>query len=205
MAPNAGRSMAAAALSREERAGVDSEPLVQRARQGDLRAFEALLELRLTGLLRLALAILGDEVDARDALQEACVKAWRELPRLREAARFDAWLRRILTNECRSALRSRRRRRVREIAVSYIDPAGDVELAAPAGPDHAERTAQLDVLERAFERLDAGARTLLALHHLEGRSVAEISAELGLTNTTVKWRLHRARAALNAALLVERR
>ena len=183
---------------------MDSEPLVRRAQHGDLRAFEGLVEHRLGALLRLALAILGDEVDARDAVQEACIQAWRELPRLRDPARFDAWLRRIITNECRTALRSRRRRRVREIAVSHIDPGGGVEFAAPRGPDLAERAAQLDLLERAFERLDADARGLLAVHHLEGRSVAEIGVELGLPVTTVKWRLHRARAALQEALLVER-
>ena len=184
---------------------MDAEPLVRQAQLGDLRAFEALLELRLASLLRLALAIVGDEVDARDAVQQACVHAWRELPRLREQARFDAWLRRILTNECRTTLRSRRRRRIREIAVSHLEPTGAFEFAAPSVPDPAQRTEQLDTLERAFERLDSGARILLALHHLEGRTVAEIGTELGLTNTTVKWRLHRARAALEEALEVERR
>jgi RNA polymerase sigma-70 factor (ECF subfamily) len=177
-----------------------AEPLVQRAVDGDLRAFEDLLAQRLTPLLRLALAIIGDEVDARDAVQQACVKAWRGLPGLREAEHFDAWLRRILTNECRAALRGRRRRRVHEIAVSHIDPDFDMERSATPSPDPAERAEQLEVLGRAFDRLDANARILLALHHLEGRSVAEISAELRLPATTIKWRLYRARAALRAAL-----
>lgn len=177
-----------------------AEPLVRRALDGDLRAFEDLLAQRLTPLLRLALAIIGDEVDARDAVQEACVKAWRNLPGLRDPDRFDAWLRRILTNECRASLRSRRRRRVREIAVSHVDPDFDLERSAAPAPDPADRAEQLEILGRAFDRLDANARVILALHHLEGWSVADISKELRLPATTVKWRLHRARAALQAAL-----
>ena len=193
------------ALVKDEQAGIDAEPLVRRARDGDVGAFEALLERRLTPLLRLALAIIGDEVDARDAVQLACVHAWRELPRLRDANRFDQWLNRILTNECRSALRSRRRRHVREIPISHLDPDGTTGITDRSAAGPAERTEQLELLNLAFERLDADARTLLALHHLEDRSVAEIAADLRLPVTTVKWRLHRARAALQRALELERR
>ena len=193
------------AVAREEQARMLSEPLIHRAQNGDVGAFEALIEGRLTSLFRLALAIVRDELDARDAVQLACVHAWRELPRLRDADRFEPWLKRILTNECRSALRSRRRRRVREIPVSLLDPERGADLAAAPTPGPGDHSEQLEILERAFERLDPDARTLLALHHLEDRSVAEISAELGLSVPTVKWRLHRARAALERALEVERR
>jgi RNA polymerase sigma-70 factor (ECF subfamily) len=193
------------ALTHDEQAGLNAEPLVRRARDGDVRAFEALLDRRLSTLFRLALAIIGDEVDARDAVQLACVHAWRELPRLREADRFDPWLHRILTNECRSVLRSKRRRRVREIPLSHLDPDGTAGVADRPTPGPADQTERLEVLERAFERLDADSRTLLALHHLEDRSVTEISAELRLTVTTVKWRLHKARAALQQALDLEQR
>lgn len=188
------------ALASVAEIGSAAEPLIRRAVDGDMRAFEDLLALRLAPLLRLALAIIGDEVDARDAVQEACVKAWRGLPGLRDPASFDGWLRRILTNQCRETIRGKRRRRVREIAVSHIDPDFDVERSAGSAPDPAERAGQLEVLGRAFDRLDANARILLALHHLEGRSVAEISAELRLPATTIKWRLYRARTALQAAL-----
>jgi RNA polymerase sigma-70 factor (ECF subfamily) len=196
--------MAVYVLTREGQAGA-ADPLVQRAQNGDLRAFEQLLERRFTSLLRLAIAIVGDELDARDAIQQALENAWRELPRLREVERFDAWLNRILTNACRTTVRSRRRRRVREIAVSELDPDRGADFAATPTQGPADRTEQLDLLERAFDRLDVGQRTLLALHHLHERSVAEIAAELRLPATTVKWRLHRARAALVHALELERR
>ena len=182
-----------------------AEPLVRSAQAGDLQAFEALLERRLGSLLRVALAITGDEVDARDAVQQACLKAWRELPRLREPDRFDAWLDRILTNECRMALRTRRRRRVREIPVSHLDPVRGVEFAAAPTPGPADRAEQLEVLEAAFDRLDPDARAILVLHHLQGRTIAEIASRLGVPASTVKWRLHRARAQLEQALDLERR
>ena len=76
--------------------------LVERARQGDALAFERLLRDRLDGLFRTAWAILGDESDARDATQDACIAAWRNLPGLREPERFDAWLTRVLVNGCRT-------------------------------------------------------------------------------------------------------
>ena len=184
---------------------MDAEPLVRSAQEGDLRAFEALLERRLSSLLRLALAITGDEVDARDAVQQASLKAWRELPRLRDPERFDAWLDRILTNECRMALRTRRRRRVREIPVSHLDPARGMDLAAAPTPGPGDRAEQLQILEAAFDRLDPDARAILVLHHLQGRTIAEVAAQLALPASTVKWRLHRARAALEQALDLERR
>ncbi|MBA2315904.1 MAG: RNA polymerase sigma factor [Chloroflexi bacterium] len=178
---------------------------VRRARAGDERSFERLLDDRIASLLRLALAIVGDEHDARDAVQQACVQAWRELPRLREPDRFDAWLGRILTNQCRTMLRSRRRRRVREVAVSDLDvvAGGGLGGRSVAGPG--DESADLDTLSRAFDRLDPDARVLLALHHLEGRSVAEIAARMDAPQSTIKWRLHTARGALERALEVERR
>jgi len=197
--------MLGSVLAQQRQATMDAEPLVRLAQDGDVRAFEALLERRLTSLLRLAISLLRDEAEAHDAVQHACVNAWRELPRLREVDRFDAWLNRIVANSCRDALRSRRRRRVREIAVSHLDPVRGADLAASSGPGPAEHAEQLDMVRNAFDRLDPNARAILVLHHLEGRSVTEIGAALGLTVTTIKWRLHRARQALEQALEIERR
>lgn len=195
----------ASARTREDRAGVDAEALVRSAQAGDLRAFEELLELRLGWLFRIALAITGDEVDARDAVQQASLKAWRELPRLREPGSFDAWLDRILTNECRMALRTRRRRRLREIPVSHLDPARGLDVAAAPAPGPADRAEELEILEAAFDRLHPDARAMLVLHYLQNRSIGEIATQLSLPASTVKWRLHRARNALEQALDLERR
>lgn len=177
-----------------------ADSLVARARDGDVRAFEGLLDARLPRLVRLAAAILGNEADARDAVQQACVDAWTELRGLRSANRFDAWLGRIVVNECRTMLRSRSRRFAREEAVSDVSGTTDYRLSrsAVAGPE--ERVEALDELNRAFDKLEPDARVLLALHHLHDWSVADIATGSRLSQATVKWRLHRARLALRQAL-----
>jgi len=175
--------------------------MVERARAGDRDAFDALVAAHLSSTFRTALAILGSEADARDACQEAFLKAWRELPRLRDIGRFDAWLGRILVNACRSALRTRRRRHVREIRVE--DPSAARLVARAQAVD--DRLGEFDALQRAFERLSVAERTLLALHYLEHRPLVEIAGMLGVPQGTVKSRLHAARRSLVRALEVSAR
>ena len=104
---------------------------------------------------------------------------------------------------CREVLRGRRRRAVREIAASdLLDPVASVPAGGPA-PD--ERTAPIDTIERAFERLSAGERAILVLHHLERRPLTEIAAALDVPVGTVKSRLHAARQSLERALEAELR
>ncbi len=175
--------------------------ILERAREGDRDAFEVLVTANLSSTFRTALAILGSEADARDACQEAFLKAWRELPRLREIGRFDAWLGRILVNACRSALRTRRRRQVREIPVD--DPSTTPLVARARALD--DRLGEFDALQQAFDRLSAAERTLLVLHHLEHRPVIEIAGVLGIAQGTVKSRLYAARRSLERALEVSAR
>ena len=176
--------------------------LIRRAQEGDHAAFELLIRPGLDRQLRFALSLLGEEMDARDVVQETCLRAWRELPRLRDPERFDSWISQILVNQARSVLRRRRRTQVRQVPVETVDQEG------PAGgpsPSVADRLSERDVVRRAFGRLDPDKRLLLALHHVEDRSVAEIAEVLGIPEGTAKWRLHAARAALERALEVESR
>jgi RNA polymerase sigma-70 factor (ECF subfamily) len=161
---------------------MDRELLV-RVRAGDREAFEQVVLAKTEPLFRTALAILGNEADARDATQDTFVAAWRSASRLRDLERFDAWLGRILINECRMALRHRRR--VREIPM-------DERSDSPA-VDGAD-------FDGAFDRLNVDQRALLVLHHLHGYGVNVIAAWLGVPSGTVKWRLSRARKALAAEL-----
>ncbi|MFI5226325.1 MAG: RNA polymerase sigma factor [Candidatus Limnocylindrales bacterium] len=170
--------------------------LVDRARRGDTVAFEGLLRDRLDGLFRAAWGITGNEADARDATQDACLSAWRQLPRLRDVEAFDVWLNRVLLNSCRMLLR--KRRQVREVAIT---PAHD--RVGPSA-NEPERFDDADAIARALDRLDPDARALLVLHHLRHEPVARIAASLGIPVGTVKWRLHAARNALEAALAGER-
>jgi RNA polymerase sigma-70 factor (ECF subfamily) len=178
---------------------VRTPALVERARDGDRAAFEALIEARVWRLMRLATSILLHDADAADAVQEGCIHAWVELPRLRDPGQFDAWLWRIVINACRTRLRTRRRASIREIT---IDDDSELERVVP-GPD--DRVADGEEVRRAFARLDADRRTILILHHVDERPVAEIAALLRIPEGTAKWRLHAARRALERALEVERR
>jgi RNA polymerase sigma factor (sigma-70 family) len=176
--------------------------LVERAQAGDREAFEALLDRWLATAYRTACAILGDEADARDATQDAFLRAWRGLPRLRDPDRFDAWLSRILVNRCRTLRGRRHRATVREIHLSVLPERQEPSIRD--GP-WADPPTSLDVVERAFERISVGDRTLLVLHHLDHHSVAEIAARLRIPVGTAKSRLFAARHALQRALEVELR
>lgn len=179
------------------------ELLLERAAGGDATAFDALIRPRLDRLFRMALAITRSEADARDAVQEACVSAWRQLPRLRERERFDAWLAQILVNACRALLRRQRRSNVREIPMG--EPDGAVTHAERSTRGHGEQIAEVEAIRRAFARLDPDTRALLVLHYQEEKPLAEIARVLGAPVGTIKWRLSNARKALDRALGVERR
>lgn len=176
--------------------------LVERAQAGDARAFEALIETRFWRLNRLALSITANEADARDAIQEACLHAWRELPGLRDRSRFDVWLWRIVVNASRSVVRGRQRVRIHEIAI--VDESAMDHRAEP-GAALGEALSESDLIQRAFQRLNADKRAILILHHVEERSVGEIADLLHIPGGTAKWRLFAARQALQRALKAERR
>ena len=94
--------------------------LVERARDGDHDAFARILAERIDRLYALAYLVMRHRSAAEDALQDACLRAWRDLPRLRELDRFDPWLRRLVINACLDSLR-RQRRRPTEIALVPAD------------------------------------------------------------------------------------
>jgi RNA polymerase sigma-70 factor (ECF subfamily) len=143
---------------------------------------------------RLSFAILAEEADARDAAQETFVTAWRGIGKLRDPDRFDAWLQRVAVNAARMTHRARRRRRVREIPSSRVT--GVEGLRATASPAEADAA----TLDSAMRRLAMEQRSILVLHHLEGRSMVELAEILQIPAGTVKSRLHTARQALQAAI-----
>ncbi len=174
--------------------------LVERARDGDTAAFEALIGPRIEAMARMAMAIIGNEDEAREATQEAVLTTWRELPHLRDIDRFEAWAGRILVNRCRLTLRRQRRRSSREVPLSAEEPAH--VLTRPGAPD--DELIRRQALEDAFDRLTADDRTLLVLHHLEALPLAAIAERLGVPVGTVKSRLFAARQALTRALAGDR-
>lgn len=183
----------------------DADALVRRAARGDAPAFDQLVSTRLDRCYRLAYSILGNEADAADATQDGVVAAWRELPRLRDLSSFDGWLNRIVANAARMSRRHRVRLREVQVAPS---PGHEGYASGPERPDPAagrqiESIASADALGRAFDRLREQDRLILVLHHVEARPLAEIARSLGIAVGTAKWRLHRARQALERAMEFE--
>jgi RNA polymerase sigma-70 factor (ECF subfamily) len=172
-----------------------TKALVERARDGDHDAFAQLAAATIDRLHAIAWLILRDLDDAEDAVQEALVHAWRELPRLREADRFEAWLRRMLVNACHDLGRRRRRRSLVPIAMA----------AEPVSADSWLRLENQDMLERAFERLPIEQRTVLVLEHYVGLTGPEIAAATGVSLGTAKSRARYARTAMRAALEADAR
>ncbi len=182
------------------------DAVVRRARQGDTAAFDTLLATRIDRCYRLAWSILLNDEDAADATQDAFVAAWRQLPRLRDPSAFDGWLNRIVANAARMA--RRHRVRLREVRVESPTPDGGPPAWHEQAPDPRARTeidnvADTDAIGRAFDRLRPDERAILALHHVDGRPVAEIARTLGIPIGTAKWRLHEARRALERAMEAE--
>ena len=192
------------AVGIERSFGARDRELLDLAASGDRDAFDVLIRPRLDRLYRMAVAITRSEADARDATQDACVLAWRELPRLRDREKFDAWLSQILVNAARGVVRRTGRRRVRELSVD-ADPEGPGSRAEPSVTAETDTFADTDAIQRAFGRLDGTTRALLVLHYVEGTPLAEIARATGSPVGTVKWRLSNARRALERALEAERR
>jgi RNA polymerase sigma-70 factor (ECF subfamily) len=169
--------------------------LVELARSGDRDAFSALAASVVDRLYATAMLILRDHSLADDATQETIVRAWRDLPALRDPDRFDAWLRRLLVNACHDE--GRRRRRNPEIAL--------LPSHEPSVVDSSTGLAERDALERGFRRLTPDHRTAVVLHHYVGLSLAEVAEAIGIPVGTAKSRVHHATQALRAALEADAR
>ncbi len=148
--------------------------------------------------LRLALGMMGNTEDARDALQEAFVKAWHALPKFDLKRPFGPWFFQILRNQCRDMLRSRQAR----FRVETLDERMDAHAAGEDVDPEARRRrkAAREVLWQGLERIGPEHREILVLKELEGFRYAEIASILSIPDGTVASRLYHARRALKAAL-----
>ena len=170
--------------------------LVEAARRGDREAYADLIRARGDRLFALAQRILRDVDRTEDAVQDALVIAWRDLPGLRDAGRFDAWLHRLVVRSCvHEAVRQRRV--VTNLRVLPLD--------LPAPSDDFLSLADRDQLERGFRRLDPQQRAILALRHFAGYEPTEIAEILGIPAGTARSRLHHAHRAMRAALEADAR
>lgn len=170
--------------------------LVERASRGDEDAFATLATAHVDRCYALAYRILRDVHRAQDATQQALLGAWRDLPRLRDPDRFEAWLYRLVVHACYAEARGDRRwvGRVRLIA-----------QGASTEPDMAIALADRDELERGFRRLTPEQRTVVVLHHYLGYPLTEVAATLGIPVGTARSRLHYATRQLRVALEADAR
>jgi RNA polymerase sigma-70 factor, ECF subfamily len=167
---------------------------VERARDGDELAFESLVDLHGSRCLAVAYRILRDVERAEDAVQQAFLLAWRELPRLRDPERFEVWLHRLLVNACYEDIRRHRRWTSRIVSIP---------VDGPSIPDPAVSVDDRDALERAFRRLTPEQRAAFVLHHHAGFPL-DVTAEIvGVPVGTVKSRIHSATRSLRAAILAD--
>lgn len=168
----------------------DDVELVGRAASGDHDAFEALIAPRATRLIATARKILRDSDAADDAAQRTLVAAWRTLPRLRDHARFDAWLSKLLVNECYGEAR-RQGRATRRVTTLSAEPTVD---------DGSDVRATRALLEEGFRALSPEHRAVVVLRHYADLPLADVAAICGIPPGTARSRLHYALGSLRAAL-----
>lgn len=178
------------------------EALIERVCAGDTACFEALMRRHNERVYRTVRAVLGDDPDVEDVMQQAYVSAYQHLDRFEGRARFSTWLTRIAVNEACARLRKRHRTE----ASPWDDEQGrtaEPESAGPSPEQIAERREIRALLERAVDALSMPNRTVFVLRSIEGLSTAETAECLKISEEAVKTRLHRSNEALRLWLAAQ--
>ncbi len=164
--------------------------LVRRANRGNREAFAALLDRHYDRIYRFSFRVLGDAEEAADLAQDVCVSLPRKLTSFRGKSPFTTWLYRVVINAGRDALRRKGTRRRNEQIY--------MELDAQEHEDRAGRQRQLAWLQEALGQLSEELRATAALVTEEGLRHGEVGKILGVSESTVSWRMHRVRKHLRA-------
>lgn len=175
----------------------DERDLIQRCLDGDASAFEPLVERYHRPLFRVAARMLGDREEARDVTQTAFLKAYVALASCDGERPFFSWIYRIVVNECLNTLRSRRSVQPVPLDEDQLPRTGTAGELAEAGERHAR-------IRRALLQLTAEQRDVIVMRHFAELSYAQIAADLGVEEKTVKSRLFSARQRLCLLLAGER-
>ena len=185
-----------AAIARA-RSDVRDEQVVDEVRAGRTEQFEVLMRRYNQRLFRAARAVLRDDAEAEDVMQEAWVRAYAHLDQFAGRARFSTWLLRIAVHEALA----RARRRARQADVDPLDDESPVAGSSAETPELAVHRAELSrAIEVAVDDLPSAFRVVFMLRAIEGLSVAETAEATGLREETVKTRLFRAKAQLQRLL-----
>ena len=174
---------------------LEDAELVRRIRAGETALFELVMRRYNQRLFRVLRALLRDETEAEDVLQDAYVRAYAHLGQLEQPERLASWLTHIAVHEAKARLRRRNR---------FVEAKEGPLRAVPSPSSDPEQEAlgkQLQgVLISAIDELPVGYRTVFVLREVEGMSTAEVGDSLGLSDQAVKMRLHRARAMLREVI-----
>jgi RNA polymerase sigma-70 factor (ECF subfamily) len=194
--------MTAALVERPWSAASDDATLVRCVVGGDTAAFEAIMRRYNRRLYRLARALVRNDADAEDALQEAYVRAYAALARFRGEASLSTWLARIVHNECLMQMRRQARRDNVIPMVGGLDAfEDDIPDAAAERPEAAAMRSQMRaLLERHVDGLPDALRAVFVLRAIEDMPVGEVAQSLGLSEVAVRARHFRARSLLREAL-----
>ncbi len=184
----------------------DDAALLDRLRRGEEAAFEELVRAYGSRMLAVARRFLPNEEDARDAVQDAFLSAFRSIGRFEGQARLSTWLHRIVVNAALMKLRTRRRKpeqSIEELLPGFLE---DGHLAQPAlewrkaAEDPVEREQLRALLRESIDRLPEGYRNVLLLRDIEELDTEETAKMMNISVAAVKTRLHRARLALRGLL-----
>ena len=191
-----------AELQRDEQAEArssEADALVEAARRGDPRAFEALVKRYRHRIFALALHMTGSPSDADDITQDAFVRAFRSMDRFEGRSEFFTWLYRIALNRALNVRRDQARRRTTDLE----DPRVVVAIAVDSGGDPAralELRETYVTLVKAFDKLSPLLKTTVALTMMQGLSYSEAAVVLETTEGTVAWRIHEARKQMRLGI-----
>jgi RNA polymerase sigma-70 factor (ECF subfamily) len=184
----------------------DEPALVEGLRRGDAQAFETLIRTHAGRLIRVAQRILGNEEDARDAVQEAFISAYKSRQQFNADSKIGTWLHRIAINAALMKLRTKRRHpeeSIDDLEPRFLPTGKHLEKFVSWEQPVDEMLAQKETasfVRAAIDELPEAYRTVLLIRDIEGFSNQEAAEILGTTTNAVKIRLHRARMALRSLL-----
>ena len=190
------------AISPEKQAFLET---LQRAKEGDLKAFEEIYQLYHRRIYNAVYGMLGDADDAQDVTQDVFMRLHDALPTLRADEAFSTYLYRIALNLCRDRARRKKRVRFQSIDTPRADDDGDVEpMDFPDQGKLPEETVNTDELQQrvreAVTTLSTDHKAVIVMHHFQGMEVNDIAGILGVPTGTVKSRLARGRDQLHRKL-----
>jgi RNA polymerase sigma-70 factor (ECF subfamily) len=180
--------------------------LLQRIQRDDPGAFEQFVQSYGDRIFGFGMRVCGEPEDARDVSQETLIQAFRSLKQLRQPRALRSWLYRVVSNACLMKRRKKVGEPSRELSLDELMPSGpdEARLEIPDSADLPDRAAERDEVRRAvrgaIDALPVDYRIVIVLRDMEQLSTKETAEALGLPETTIKMRLHRARLAVRQAL-----